>query len=112
MQVIYKSSYEYDVESGTYKRVDKEVEQSSFDNDFTNALDAIEESGILQSEELQNRNFQNKTSQDNARGQENIQSVYANMSNIYAHRFKQEEFSSNLQQNKNESILSNLLNAI
>ena len=60
MQVIYKSSYEYDVESGTYKRVDKEVEQSSFDNDFTNALDAIEESGILQSEELQNRNFKTK----------------------------------------------------
>ncbi|EIN8681514.1 hypothetical protein LO890_001343 [Campylobacter coli] len=125
MQVSYKtiSSYEYDAISGQYKQVDKQVEDysSTSDSDFMDILSKLEEnSGISSTEE----NLQNNTQSSNSNS-----SQYAQMSSMYAYRFRQNEgeFSLKAQsasvhndllnqnangQNKDSSLLGDLLNAI
>lgn len=84
MQVSYKtiSSYEYDAISGQYKQVDKQVEDysSTSDSDFMDILSKLEEnSGISSTEE----NLQNNTQSSNSNS-----SQYAQMSSMYAYRFR------------------------
>ncbi|EAJ1961429.1 hypothetical protein ACJCOY_001035 [Campylobacter coli] len=125
MQVSYKtiSSYEYDAISGQYKQVDKQVEDysSTSDSDFMDILSKLEEnSGISSTEE----NLQNNTQSSNSNS-----SQYAQMSSMYAYRFGQNEGELSLKaqsasvhndllnqnangQNKDSSLLGDLLNAI
>ncbi|EOD7243815.1 hypothetical protein ACJ5F8_000852 [Campylobacter coli] len=125
MQVSYKtiSSYEYDAISGQYKQVDKQVEDysSTSDSDFMDILSKLEEnSGISSTEE----NLQNNTQSSNSNS-----SQYAQMSSMYAYRFRQNEDELSLKaqsasvhndllnqnangQNKDSSLLGDLLNAI
>ncbi|ECR1978365.1 hypothetical protein F0O61_04985 [Campylobacter coli] len=125
MQVSYKtiSSYEYDAISGQYKQVDKQVEDysSTSDSDFMDILSKLEEnSGIFSTEE----NLQNNTQSSNSNS-----SQYAQMSSMYAYRFRQNEGELSLKaqsasvhndllnqnangQNKDSSLLGDLLNAI
>ncbi|EAH7763969.1 hypothetical protein DK811_03895 [Campylobacter coli] len=125
MQVSYKtiSSYEYDAISGQYKQVDKQVEDysSTSDSDFMDILSKLEEnSGISSMEE----NLQNNTQSSNSNS-----SQYAQMSSMYAYRFRQNEGELSLKaqsasvhndllnqnangQNKDSSLLGDLLNAI
>lgn len=125
MQVSYKtiSSYEYDAISGQYKQVDKQVEDysSTSDSDFMDILSKLEEnSGISSTEE----NLQNNTQGSNSNS-----SQYAQMSSMYAYRFRQNEGELSLKaqsasvhndllnqnangQNKDSSLLGDLLNAI
>ncbi|HFJ1679424.1 TPA: hypothetical protein ACGTK0_001417 [Campylobacter coli] len=125
MQVSYKtiSSYEYDAISGQYKQVDKQVEDysSTSDSDFMDILSKLEEnSGISSTEE----NLQNNTQSSNSNS-----SQYAQMSSMYAYRFRQNEGELSLKaqsasvhndllnqnangQNKDNSLLGDLLNAI
>ncbi|EAL2662268.1 hypothetical protein A0R35_05815 [Campylobacter coli] len=125
MQVSYKtiSSYEYDAISGQYKQVDKQVEDysSTSDSDFMDILSKLEEnSGISSTEE----NLQNNTQSSNSNS-----SQYAQMSSMYAYRFRQNEGELSLKaqsvsvhndllnqnangQNKDSSLLGDLLNAI
>ncbi|ECH3390755.1 hypothetical protein FO053_02210 [Campylobacter coli] len=125
MQVSYKtiSSYEYDAISGQYKQVDKQVEDysSTSDSDFMDILSKLEEnSGISSAEE----NLQNNTQSSNSNS-----SQYAQMSSMYAYRFRQNEGELSLKaqsasvhndllnqnangQNKDSSLLGDLLNAI
>ncbi|EAJ4319019.1 hypothetical protein BM407_02645 [Campylobacter coli] len=125
MQVSYKtiSSYEYDAISGQYKQVDKQVEDysSTSDPDFMDILSKLEEnSGISSTEE----NLQNNTQSSNSNS-----SQYAQMSSMYAYRFRQNEGELSLKaqsasvhndllnqnangQNKDSSLLGDLLNAI
>ncbi|EAH4472491.1 hypothetical protein CYA32_07760 [Campylobacter coli] len=125
MQVSYKtiSSYEYDAISGQYKQVDKQVEDysSTSDSDFIDILSKLEEnSGISSTEE----NLQNNTQSSNSNF-----SQYAQMSSMYAYRFRQNEGELSLKtqsvsvhndllnqnangQNKDSSLLGDLLNAI
>ncbi|EAI9614910.1 hypothetical protein C3236_02395 [Campylobacter coli] len=125
MQVSYKtiSSYEYDAISGQYKQVDKQVEDysSTSDSDFMDILSKLEEnSGISSTEE----NLQNNTQSSNSNF-----SQYAQMSSMYAYRFRQNEGELSLKaqsasvhndllnqnangQNKDSSLLGDLLNAI
>ncbi|HEB9356117.1 TPA: hypothetical protein RZK35_000812 [Campylobacter coli] len=125
MQVSYKtiSSYEYDAISGQYKQVDKQVEDysSTSDSDFMDILSKLEEnSGTSSTEE----NLQNNTQSSNSNF-----SQYAQMSSMYAYRFRQNEGELSLKaqsasvhndllnqnangQNKDSSLLGDLLNAI
>ena len=125
MQVSYKtiSSYEYDAISGQYKQVDKQVEDysSTSDSDFMDILSKLEEnSGISSTEE----NLQNNTQSSNSNS-----SQYAQMSSMYAYRFRQNEGELSLKaqsasvhndllnqnangQNKDSSLLGDLLNAM
>ena len=125
MQVSYKtiSSYEYDAISGQYKQVDKQLEDysSTSDSDFMDILSKLEEnSGISSTEE----NLQNNTQSSNSNS-----SQYAQMSSMYAYRFRQNEGELSLKaqsasvhndllnqnangQNKDSSLLGDLLNAI
>lgn len=125
MQVSYKtiSSYEYDAISGQYKQVDKQVEDysSTSDSDFMDILSKLEEnSGISSTEE----NLQNNTQSSNSNS-----SQYAQMSSMYAYRFRQNEGELSLKaqsasvhndllnqnangQNKDSSLVGDLLNAI
>ncbi|ELC9006205.1 hypothetical protein RJV61_000777 [Campylobacter coli] len=125
MQVSYKtiSSYEYDAISGQYKQVDKQVEDysSTSDSDFMDILSKLEEnSGISSTEE----NLQNNTQSSNSNS-----SQYAQMSSMYAYCFRQNEGELSLKaqsasvhndllnqnangQNKDSSLLGDLLNAI
>ncbi|EJU6506834.1 hypothetical protein [Campylobacter coli] len=125
MQVSYKtiSSYEYDAISGQYKQVDKQVEDysSTSDSDFMDILSKLEEnSGISSTEE----NLQNNTQSSNSNS-----SQYAQMSSMYTYRFRQNEGELSLKaqsasvhndllnqnangQNKDSSLLGDLLNAI
>ncbi|AHK76333.1 hypothetical protein CNX24_05345 [Campylobacter coli] len=125
MQVSYKtvSSYEYDAISGQYKQVDKQVEDysSTSDSDFMDILSKLEEnSGTSSTEE----NLQNNTQSSNSNS-----SQYAQMSSMYAYRFRQNEGELSLKaqsasvhndllnqnangQNKDSSLLGDLLNAI
>ena len=125
MQVSYKtiSSYEYDAISGQYKQVDKQVEDysSTSDSDFMDILSKLEEnSGISSTAE----NLQNNTQSSNSNS-----SQYAQMSSMYAYRFRQNEGGLSLKaqsasvhndllnqnangQNKDSSLLGDLLNAI
>ncbi|EEP3520610.1 hypothetical protein EDZ98_01380 [Campylobacter coli] len=125
MQVSYKtiSSYEYDAISGQYKQVDKQVEDysSTSDSDFMDILSKLEENlGISSTEE----NLQNNTQSSNSNS-----SQYAQMSSMYAYRFRQNEGELSLKaqsasvhndllnqnangQNKDSSLLGDLLNAI
>ncbi|EAL2642401.1 hypothetical protein AZ548_03205 [Campylobacter coli] len=125
MQVSYKtiSSYEYDAISGQYKQVDKQVEDysSTSDSDFMDILSKLEEnSGISSTEE----NLQNNTQSSNSNS-----SQYAQMSSMYAYRFRQNEGELSLKaqsasvhndllnqnangQNKDSSLLGDLLNTI
>ncbi|EOF4151345.1 TPA: hypothetical protein ACGFHG_000726 [Campylobacter coli] len=125
MQVSYKtiSSYEYDAISGQYKQVDKQVEDysSTSDSDFMDILSKLEEnSGISSTEE----NLQNNTQSSNSNS-----SQYAQMSSMYAYRFRQNEGELSLKaqsasvhndllnqnangENKDSSLLGDLLNAI
>ncbi|EAH6001894.1 hypothetical protein C7L53_03150 [Campylobacter coli] len=125
MQVSYKtiSSYEYDAISGQYKQVDKQAEDysSTSDSDFMDILSKLEEnSGISSTEE----NLQNNTQSSNSNS-----SQYAQMSSMYAYRFRQNEGELSLKaqsasvhndllnqnangQNKDSSLLGDLLNAI
>ena len=125
MQVSYKTiiSYEYDAISGQYKQVDKQVEDysSTSDSDFMDILSKLEEnSGISSTEE----NLQNNTQSSNSNS-----SQYAQMSSMYAYRFRQNEGELSLKaqsasvhndllnqnangQNKDSSLLGDLLNAI
>ncbi|HEB7547152.1 TPA: hypothetical protein RZH76_001063 [Campylobacter coli] len=125
MQVSYKtiSSYEYDAISGQYKQVDKQVEDysSTSDSEFMDILSKLEEnSGTSSTEE----NLQNNTQSSNSNS-----SQYAQMSSMYAYRFRQNEGELSLKaqsasvhndllnqnangQNKDSSLLGDLLNAI
>ncbi|EAI0689927.1 hypothetical protein E0371_01380 [Campylobacter coli] len=125
MQVNYRtiSSYEYDAISGQYKQVDKQVEDYSLtsDSDFIDILSKLEEnSGTSSAEE----NLQNNTQSSNSNS-----SQYAQMSSMYAYRFRQNEGELSLKaqsasvhndllnqnangQNKDSSLLGDLLNAI
>lgn len=125
MQVNYRtiSSYEYDAISGQYKQVDKQVEDysSASDSDFIDILSKLEEnSGTSSAEE----NLQNNTQSSNSNS-----SQYAQMSSMYAYRFRQNEGELSLKaqsasvhndllnqnangQNKDSSLLGDLLNAI
>ncbi|EAI0653408.1 TPA: hypothetical protein RZK44_001029 [Campylobacter coli] len=125
MQVNYRtiSSYEYDAISGQYKQVDKQVEDysSTSDSDFIDILSKLEEnSGASSAEE----NLQNNTQSSNSNS-----SQYAQMSSMYAYRFRQNEGELSLKaqsasvhndllnqnangQNKDSSLLGDLLNAI
>ncbi|EAI1510669.1 hypothetical protein ERK09_05260 [Campylobacter coli] len=125
MQVNYRtiSSYEYDAISGQYKQVDKQVEDysSTSDSDFIDILGKLEEnSGTSSAEE----NLQNNTQSSNSNS-----SQYAQMSSMYAYRFRQNEGELSLKaqsasvhndllnqnangQNKDSSLLGDLLNAI
>ncbi|EGK8165291.1 hypothetical protein LMQ51_001495 [Campylobacter coli] len=125
MQVNYRtiSSYEYDAISGQYKQVDKQVEDysSTSDSDFMDILSKLEEnSGTSSAEE----NLQNNTQSSNSNS-----SQYAQMSSMYAYRFRQNEGELSLKaqstsvhndllnqnangQNKDSSLLGDLLNAI
>ncbi len=125
MQLSYKtiSSYEYDAISGQYKQVDKQVEDysSTSDSDFMDILSKLEEnSGTSSTEE----NLQNNTQSSNSNS-----SQYAQMSSMYAYRFRQNEGELSLKaqsasvhndllnqnangQNKDSSLLGDLLNAI
>lgn len=125
MQVNYRtiSSYEYDAISGQYKQVDKQVEDYSLtsDSDFIDILSKLEEnSGTSSAEE----NLQNNTQSSNSNS-----SQYAQMSSMYAYRFRQNESELSLKaqsasvhndllnqnangQNKDSSLLGDLLNAI
>ncbi len=125
MQVNYRtiSSYEYDAISGQYKQVDKQVEDysSTSDSDFMDILSKLEEnSGTSSAEE----NLQNNTQSSNSNS-----SQYAQMSSMYAYRFRQNESELSLKaqsasvhndllnqnangQNKDSSLLGDLLNAI
>lgn len=125
MQVSYKtiSSYEYDAISSQYKQVDKQVEDysSTSDSDFMDILSKLEEnSGISSTEE----NLQNNTQSSNSNS-----SQYVQMSSMYAYRFRQNEGELSLKaqsasvhndllnqnangQNKDSSLLGDLLNAI
>ncbi|HDZ5066251.1 TPA: hypothetical protein RTH03_001552 [Campylobacter jejuni] len=126
MQMNYRmiSSYEYDAISGQYKQVGKQVEDysSSGDSDFMDVLnkvdkkpseDALNSTGSFQSN-AQNSNLSN----------------YAQMSNVYAYRFRQDEGElsmraksasvhndltqqgANEQSKNNNTLLNDLLNAI
>ncbi|HEA8245026.1 TPA: hypothetical protein SG435_000014 [Campylobacter coli] len=125
MQVNYRtiSSYEYDAIGGQYKQVDKQVEDysSTSDSDFIDILSKLEEnSGTSSAEE----NLQNNTQSSNSNS-----SQYAQMSSMYAYRFRQNEGELSLKaqsasvhndllnqnangQNKDSSLLGDLLNAI
>ncbi len=125
MQVNYRtiSSCEYDAISGQYKQVDKQVEDysSTSDSDFIDILSKLEEnSGTSSAEE----NLQNNTQSSNSNS-----SQYAQMSSMYAYRFRQNEGELSLKaqsasvhndllnqnangQNKDSSLLGDLLNAI
>ncbi|ECL9343898.1 hypothetical protein [Campylobacter coli] len=127
MQVSYKTissyEYEYDAISGQYKQVDKQVEDysSTSDSDFMDILSKLEEnSGISSTEE----NLQNNTQSSNSNS-----SQYVQMSSMYAYRFRQNEGELSLKaqsasvhndllnqnangQNKDSSLLGDLLNAI
>ncbi len=125
MQANYRtiSSYEYDAISGQYKQVDKQVEDysSTSDSDFIDILSKLEEnSGTSSAEE----NLQNNTQSSNSNS-----SQYAQMSSMYAYRFRQNEGELSLKaqsasvhndllnqnangQNKDSSLLGDLLNAI
>ncbi|HEG8506609.1 TPA: hypothetical protein SF295_001491 [Campylobacter coli] len=125
MQVSYKtiSSYEYDAISGQYKQVDKQVEDysSTSDSDFIDILSKLEENSSTSSTE---ENLQNNTQSSNSNF-----SQYAQMSSMYAYRFRQNEGELSLKaqsasvhndllnqnangQNKDSSLLGDLLNAI
>ncbi|EOI6144867.1 hypothetical protein ACMU5N_001726 [Campylobacter coli] len=125
MQVNYRtiSSYEYDVISGQYKQVDKQVEDysSTSDSDFIDILSKLEENSSTSSAE---GNLQNNTQSSNSNS-----SQYAQMSSMYAYRFRQNEGELSLKaqsasvhndllnqnangQNKDSSLLGDLLNAI
>ncbi|EPU0101674.1 hypothetical protein ACVT30_001938, partial [Campylobacter coli] len=105
MQVSYKtiSSYEYDAISGQYKQVDKQVEDysSTSDSDFMDILSKLEEnSGISSTEE----NLQNNTQSSNSNS-----SQYAQMSSMYAYRFRQNEGELSLKA-QSASVHNDLLN--
>ncbi|MGH2267414.1 hypothetical protein [Campylobacter taeniopygiae] len=118
MQVSYKtiSSYEYDAISGQYKKVDKEVEDYSSNSDFTSLLDRLGE----------NENSQNLDSKINNENSNHSLSTYAQNSNVYAYRFRQNEGDLSLRsqsasvhndllnqnEQKNSSLLNDLLSAI
>lgn len=125
MQVNYRtiSSYEYDAISGQYKQVDKQVEDysSTSDSDFIDILSKLEENSSTSSTE---ENLQNNTQSSNSNS-----SQYAQMSSMYAYRFRQNEGELSLKtqsvsvhndllnqnangQNKDSSLLGDLLNAI
>ncbi|CDG56270.1 hypothetical protein KXM97_000653 [Campylobacter coli] len=125
MQVNYRtiSSYEYDAISGQYKQVDKQVEDysSTSDSDFIDILSKLEENSGTSSAE---GNLQNNTQSSNSNS-----SQYAQMSSMYAYRFRQNEGELSLKaqsasvhndllnqnangQNKDSSLLGDLLNAI
>ncbi|EAH5484525.1 hypothetical protein EBL07_07175 [Campylobacter coli] len=125
MQVNYRtiSSYEYDAISGQYKQVDKQVEDysSTSDSDFIDILSKLEENSSTSSAE---ENLQN-----NAQSSNSNSSQYAQMSSMYAYRFRQNEGELSLKaqsasvhndllnqnangQNKDSSLLGDLLNAI
>ncbi|EGK7561344.1 hypothetical protein IO476_000295 [Campylobacter coli] len=125
MQVNYRtiSSYEYDAISGQYKQVDKQVEDysSTSDSDFIDILSKLEENSSTSSAE---ENLQNNTQSSNSNF-----SQYAQMSSMYAYRFRQNEGELSLKaqsasvhndllnqnangQNKDSSLLGDLLNAI
>lgn len=125
MQVNYRtiSSYEYDAISGQYKQVDKQVEDysSTSDSDFIDILSKLEENSRTSSAE---ENLQNNTQSSNSNS-----SQYAQMSSMYAYRFRQNESELSLKaqsasvhndllnqntngQNKDSSLLGDLLNAI
>ncbi|EFC32078.1 hypothetical protein OLP40_04965 [Campylobacter jejuni] len=125
MQVNYRmiSSYEYDAISGQYKQVGKQVEDysSSGDSDFMDMLNKVDEKS--------SKDALNSTSSFQSNTQNSNLSNYAQMSNIYAYRFRQDESELSMraksasvhndltqqgvnEQNKNNTLLNDLLNAI
>ena len=123
MQVNYRtiSSYEYDAISGQYKQV--EDYSSSGNSDFMDILNKADEKSsgdALNSSNSFQSNVQNSNS--------NL-SNYAQMSNVYAYRFRQNEGELSMrtqsasvhndlaqqgtnEQSKNNTLLNDLLNAI
>ncbi len=127
MQVNYRtiSSYEYDAISGQYKQVDKQIEDysSSGDSDFMDMLNKADEKS---SGDALNSS---SSFQSNAQNSNSNLSNYAQMSNVYAYRFRQNEGELSMRaqsasvhndllnqnangQNKDSSLLGDLLNAI
>lgn len=128
MQVNYRtiSSYEYDAISGQYKQVDKQVEDysSTSNSDFTDILSKLggDDFGSSNSEQTLQNNAQSSNSNQ-------IPSQYAQMSSVYAYRFRQNEGELSLKaqsasvhndllnqnangQNKENNLLNDLLSAI
>ncbi|MBC5857877.1 hypothetical protein Cjcuy013_05335 [Campylobacter jejuni] len=125
MQVNYRtiSSYEYDAISGQYKQVDKQVEDysSSGDSDFMDMLNKADEKS--------NGDALNSGSSFQSNAQNSNLSNYAQMSNVYAYRFRQNEGELSMraqsasvhndltqqgvnEQSKSNTLLNDLLNAI
>ncbi|TKX28567.1 hypothetical protein [Campylobacter estrildidarum] len=103
MQVNYKtiSSYEYDAISGQYKKVDKEVEDYSSNSDFTSLLDKLGENETSQNLDTQKS--------DQSSNSNHSPSAYAQMSNMYAYRFRQNEGELSLR-SQSASVHNDLLN--
>ncbi|EDN5889220.1 hypothetical protein [Campylobacter jejuni] len=125
MQVNYRtiSSYEYDAISGQYKQVDKQIEDysSSGDSDFMDMLNKADEKS--------SGDALNSSSSFQSNGQNSNLSNYAQMSNVYAYRFRQNEGELSMraqsasvhndlaqqganEQSKNNTLLNDLLNVI
>ncbi|HEH5464102.1 TPA: hypothetical protein SHD38_001653 [Campylobacter jejuni] len=125
MQVNYRtiSSYEYDAISGQYKQVDKQIEDysSSGDSDFMDMLNKADEKS--------SGDALNSSSSFQSNAQNSNLSNYAQMSNVYAYRFRQNEGELSMraqsasvhndltqqgvnEQSKNNTLLNDLLNAI
>ena len=110
MQVTYKtiSSYEYDVASGIYKKVDKEVEDTSASNQsFSDILESSDKAEQSSS----------KSSFEATAGE----SSYALNSSMYAYRFRQNEDTFSLKANESSnnnassdenSLLNDILKAL
>ncbi len=125
MQVNYRtiSSYEYDAISGQYRQVDKQIKDysSSGDSDFMDMLNKADEKS--------SGDALNSSSSFQSNAQNSNLSNYAQMSNVYAYRFRQNEGELSMraqsasvhndftqqgvnEQSKNNTLLNDLLNAI
>ncbi|MBK1964341.1 hypothetical protein JG677_02745 [Campylobacter sp. TTU-622] len=116
MQTNFKiiSSYEYDISSGVYKQVNKEVEDFS-SSEQQSFMD------MLSNESSQNQQNQQTSLETQNKIQENdsTMSSYALNSNLYSYRFRQNEESqiqsqsiNQNEQNTQNKVLNELLGMI
>ncbi|TEY00499.1 hypothetical protein [Campylobacter sp. US33a] len=111
MQVTYKtiSSYEYDVQSGIFKKVDKEVEDAS--GSKQSFMDMV-----LANQENENDVFKESFVSSN-QNSFNTDSAYASKANLYAYKFKQDQGIQSEEvgtqtSSKHSSMLNDILNAL
>lgn len=106
MQTNFKiiSSYEYDVSSGVYKQVNKEVEDFfSNDQSFMDMLSNESDQKQQTSLETQNKITPEKDS---------TISSYALNSNLYSYRFRQNESLQMQSQSSNQNAQNKVLNEL